>query len=195
MTGRAPDTLERPGAWRQNAACREAGTDPEVFFVDTVNRRTVETAKAICRRCPVAARCLIDAMNAERASARWGIFGGATHGQRRRISERMDRTGQSLPDAATAFVERLHREDDPLGEAYAMRTEELDDGHVRWTVVTSVLTIAGHVYTPARLAFILAHGRKPDGMVRTTCGMPGCVAFDHLADTGMRKAARQATAV
>ncbi|MER7813847.1 WhiB family transcriptional regulator [Streptomyces sp. NPDC096153] len=190
MNTRAPDTLEPAGRWRRTAACLTA-PDPEIFFADTSQKQTIADAKTICRRCPVAVHCLIDAMNAEQASTRYGIFGGATHSQRRRLAQRMDETGQSLHAAAATFVDRLHREDDLLDEAYAQRTEAMEDGHVRWTVVSTMLTVAGKVYTPMQLGFIVAHGRRPAGVVRN-CGMRGCVAPAHLTDTAMRQAARLA---
>ncbi|MFI1472080.1 WhiB family transcriptional regulator [Streptomyces wuyuanensis] len=189
MNTRAPDTLDPASRWRRTAACLTA-PDPEIFFADTSQKKTIEQAKAICRRCPVALRCLIDAMNAEQATSRYGIFGGATHGQRRRLAQQMDKTGQTLQAAAERFIDRLHRDDDLLDEAYAQRTEQIEDGHVRWTVVSTMLTVAGKVYTPMQLAFIVGHGRRPDGVVRN-CGMRGCVAADHLTDTAMRKVARQ----
>lgn len=45
--------------------------DPELFFAESPS--DVELAKALCRTCPVRARCLSDAL--ERREP-WGVWGG-----------------------------------------------------------------------------------------------------------------------
>lgn len=85
--------------WQVHAACR--GVDPELFFPETptepsgdpssepgggpegepVVAAQVVAAKAVCRRCPVRARCLAEAL--ERLPH--GIAGGLTAGERRRV--------------------------------------------------------------------------------------------------------------
>lgn len=77
-------------------------------------------------------------------------------------------------------------------ETYAERTETVDGGHVRWTATSQQATLNGRTYTPARLAFLLGHGREPEGWVYVSCDRPGCVALTHLTDRLMREQARQA---
>jgi len=73
--------------WQVHAACR--GGDPELFFPEVPTEPSgeplvaaqVAAAKAVCRRCPVRARCLAEAL--ERLPH--GIAGGLTAGERRRV--------------------------------------------------------------------------------------------------------------
>ena len=85
--------------WQVHAACR--GVDPELFFPEAPTEPSsdlssdpsrepegeplvaaqVAAAKAVCRRCPVRARCLAEAL--ERLPH--GIAGGLTAGERRRV--------------------------------------------------------------------------------------------------------------
>ena len=66
---------------------------PEVFFPEDFNNQgdhhmrvlAVTTAKEICMRCPVIAKCLQVGMFED-----FGIFGGATPEQRRRLKRRQD---------------------------------------------------------------------------------------------------------
>lgn len=62
--------------WRERALC--AQTDPEAFFPEKGG--SVREAKKVCRRCPVRAECLADAV-AHREQ--WGIWGGLTIRERR----------------------------------------------------------------------------------------------------------------
>lgn len=61
--------------WIGQAACRAA--DPELFFPERGGRTAA--AKAICRRCPVAAACLETALTA----GEYGIWGGTSETERR----------------------------------------------------------------------------------------------------------------
>lgn len=61
--------------WSERAAC--AGHDLDVFFASSPDR-----AKAICRRCPVRAECLYDALTHDTPS---GVWGGLTISERRAI--------------------------------------------------------------------------------------------------------------
>ncbi len=74
-----PITEERP--WMVFAACRNA--DPLVFFPTT--RDGVDEALAICATCPVRADCLDYAVEARE---RFGVWGGMTEKQRRRLLRR-----------------------------------------------------------------------------------------------------------
>ena len=69
--------------WRTQAAC--LGHDPELFFPQPADREGEDEAIAICRRCPVEADCLAEAMDAETyrpTSGRYGIWGGKTPAER-----------------------------------------------------------------------------------------------------------------
>jgi hypothetical protein len=73
-------------AWRDQAACR--GTDPELFFPagesGPVHDAQVAAAKAVCAGCPVRAACLAEAL----ARIPYGIAGGLTEQERRRLRTR-----------------------------------------------------------------------------------------------------------
>jgi WhiB family redox-sensing transcriptional regulator len=71
--------------WRQHAACR--GADGDIFF-PSARRHTIHTWKAAreyCDRCPVVNECLALALSQEPAEDRWGMFGGTTPSERRRM--------------------------------------------------------------------------------------------------------------
>jgi WhiB family transcriptional regulator, redox-sensing transcriptional regulator len=71
--------------WRLKAAC--LGAEPDVFF-PTARRHTTHTWKAArdyCDRCPVRRQCLDLAMRQQAAEDRWGMFGGTTPSERRRM--------------------------------------------------------------------------------------------------------------
>jgi WhiB family redox-sensing transcriptional regulator len=72
--------FSRPPAWTADALC--AQVDPEMFFPE--NGGTSEPAKAICRRCPVRAECLEYALD---HGERYGIFGGLSERERRKIEK------------------------------------------------------------------------------------------------------------
>ena len=74
--------------WHQDAACREPGVDPEIFFpVGETGPalHLIREAKAVCARCPVAAECGEWALRAGEAD---GIWGGMTTTERRRARRR-----------------------------------------------------------------------------------------------------------
>ena len=68
----------KKGAWTNQAACR--GTDTEIFYPVTSDEEA--EALSICATCPVRAQCLDDAL---RNRETYGIWGGTTPEQRRRI--------------------------------------------------------------------------------------------------------------
>lgn len=77
----APD----PGddeSWRVEAAC--LGMDTAMFFPST-GESTHPDAVGACHRCPVRAECLEDALATHE---RYGIWGGASERERRRILRR-----------------------------------------------------------------------------------------------------------
>lgn len=64
--------------WRQHGKCR--GVDPEVFY--PVNEDDAAQAKAICDSCPVRQPCLEWALTDRE---RYGVWGGLTERERRRL--------------------------------------------------------------------------------------------------------------
>jgi WhiB family redox-sensing transcriptional regulator len=75
----APIDEERP--WVVFGACRDA--DGETFFPAT--KDDVDKALAICAICPVRIECLEYALEARE---RYGVWGGTTEKQRRRLLRR-----------------------------------------------------------------------------------------------------------
>ena len=84
--GAAP---EEPPHWRDFAAC--INQDLNLFFpisaVGAAAERQVEAAKQVCRSCPVQAQCLDWALD---VGPEFGIFGGCTEVERRRLRSRRD---------------------------------------------------------------------------------------------------------
>jgi WhiB family redox-sensing transcriptional regulator len=68
----------KKGTWTDSAACR--GTDTEIFY--PANAEEEAEALSICATCPVRAQCLDYAI---RNRETYGIWGGTTPEQRRRI--------------------------------------------------------------------------------------------------------------
>lgn len=182
---RAPDTAARAYHWRDDAACRGMGN----LFLPPVDRgsdrssdhvaRSIE-AKKVCARCPVLQDCLDEAMATEvgnDAKARAGVRGGLTPEQR---AARHSRQRRGVPEPPT------------LLDQYLMRTEAIDDGHVRWTVTTNSIVQGGRQYSAMQLAWAVSTNREPEGLLRAACGMAGCVAAEHLTDAAMRRAHNRA---
>lgn len=71
------DLDERP--WAAYASCREV--DPEMFFSGA--EKKTEEAIRICNGCPVQDECLTWALDTR---VRYGIWGGLTERQRRRLA-------------------------------------------------------------------------------------------------------------
>ena len=63
--------------WASKAACKNES--PENFYCDSadkaINLRRESIAKSICRRCPVAAECLLEAISRNESYGIWGSFG------------------------------------------------------------------------------------------------------------------------
>ena len=84
--------VARDGAdWRHQAACKTE--NPELFFPvgdDGPALRQVDQAKAVCRRCPVAAECLTWALESGQP---YGVCGGLSEDERRALRRRNAQTG------------------------------------------------------------------------------------------------------
>ncbi len=76
----APILEERP--WAVFSACRDA--DPDIFFGAT--KEETKQALALCGVCPVRSDCLEHALEARE---RFGIWGGTTESERRKILRRI----------------------------------------------------------------------------------------------------------
>lgn len=79
---------ERP-PWMAEAAC--LGADPDLFFADTTT--AAAAAKAVCATCPVRADCLDYAVA---GNERFGVWGGASVKDRRRIRRRVGRADEII---------------------------------------------------------------------------------------------------
>ena len=77
-----PSPLPEISRWQDLAACR--GMDPNIFFPEL--GESVEPAKAICAKCPVAPDCLEYALTL--ADVYPGIWGGTSARQRRIMRSR-----------------------------------------------------------------------------------------------------------
>lgn len=76
-----------------------------------------------------------------------------------------------------------------VNELFAANTRH-DGDHILWTGSISrtgrpALYYQGRTYSPRRIAWRLAHGAEPAGIVRATCNQPLCVA--HIEDTAARQ--------
>jgi WhiB family transcriptional regulator, redox-sensing transcriptional regulator len=88
--------------WMEDAACREPGVDPELFFPVSefgLGVRQVAAARAVCARCPVQRECRDWALQAGEPA---GIWGGTTPEERRLLRRRMLPRGTSFPVVARA---------------------------------------------------------------------------------------------
>jgi WhiB family redox-sensing transcriptional regulator len=91
----APPAVARD--WRDQAACRDEAkpVDPETFFANgddwssAGNRARARKAKAVCRRCPVADACLLDAFA---RGDDWAVRGGTIPDERRATQQRRNRS-------------------------------------------------------------------------------------------------------
>lgn len=88
---------DRVPDWHRAAAC--TGTEGDAFFpapgADAALR--VQSAKRICRGCPVRAACLADVMAWEQPSRRHGVAGGLSAAERQRLHlSRRTHTGRDL---------------------------------------------------------------------------------------------------
>jgi hypothetical protein len=82
------------------------------------------------------------------------------------------KTAPQLPPAKT------------LREAFDRRTTVSDDGHLLWRGANQ-FRFRNERYVPLRTAFLLHHGREPEGPVHRSCGRQ-CVLPEHLTDAVMR---------
>ena len=77
---------ERDVSWHADAPC--AGIDPDLWFPEKGG--TTEPAKEICAQCLVRADCLDYALD---TGERFGIWGGASERERRRLQRTLRQEG------------------------------------------------------------------------------------------------------
>ncbi|MDX3248820.1 hypothetical protein [Streptomyces sp. ME18-1-4] len=92
-------------------------------------------------------------------------------------------------------VTRQTRRPASMEEAFARHAKPADDGHVQWTGsmshTTPTVWCGTTTYSAYKIAFRLHHGRDPEGVVTSSCDMPGCVAGAHVEDRPMRQRRQQ----
>lgn len=71
------DTRFGEGAWVFQAAC--FGSDPNLFYPESMDDEAAWAARKVCQGCPVARECLQDALD---SNDRFGIRGGLSPKQR-----------------------------------------------------------------------------------------------------------------
>lgn len=89
-------------SWQERALC--AQTDPEAFFVEKGG--STKEAKKVCMSCDVRIECLDYALRHEE---RFGIWGGLSERERKRLAERSAHAGQSLTDVSSSYLGGLRR--------------------------------------------------------------------------------------
>jgi WhiB family redox-sensing transcriptional regulator len=75
------DLIGDKGDWQEQALC--AQTDPEAFFPEKGG--STKEAKQVCAGCEVRSECLEYALEHDE---RWGIWGGLSERERRRLRRR-----------------------------------------------------------------------------------------------------------
>jgi len=95
--GRVPHlALTLPPEWVRLALC--AQTDPEAFYPEV--GATVEPARRICAACPVRSECRDHALA---TGERWGVWGGLSENDRRRLRRQARRTGTPATELAAEW--------------------------------------------------------------------------------------------
>ena len=80
-------TLTRREAWRDEALCRFVEHD--VFFPHhTLSESRWDNARLVCAFCPVRKQCLNVVIGLDDNDDRWGMFGGLTPAQRKKLRKK-----------------------------------------------------------------------------------------------------------
>jgi WhiB family redox-sensing transcriptional regulator len=171
------------GEWSTAGLCRSHEAD--LFFPEGETSAgalaEINRAKAVCRACPVMTRCQDWALNNHEDH---GVWGGLSEADRRNLHRRRTRN----PDAPVTNLaaDTPVKAPPTMQEVFDTRTRRQAGGHILWTR-SSPIAVRGHSYTPQQLAFELAYGRPPEGMVRISCDVRGCLAKTHITDWQMRQ--------
>lgn len=181
-TSAVPDT-EPAREWLEQAACR--GIDPDTMYPGN-DTGGIAKAKAVCRPCPVWRACLLDAIATD--DLQHGIRGGMRPDERRAAARQMATSG-TVPVATPKSSKPRMPRPKSLADAFRQRTRRTNDGHVLWVGFTR-LRFQGRKYTAWQVAFIVGHGREPEGLVRSMCGKE-CFRREHLTDAVLRDEAAE----
>lgn len=187
-TGSTPDT-EPADQWIKQAAC--AG-HADLMYPDN-NEAGIDTAKRICRPCPVRRECLVDAIRT--GDNEHGIRAGLRANERRAVArEWAARQPGAVPQPVQADAPQPKAKPArTLRSLWDERTVPLHGDHLAWTGSVPI-PVAGRTYTPRQIAFRLDRGQPPVGIVRRTCPVDGCVLPAHLMDQAERNARRRVSA-
>lgn len=194
-TGSVPEH-ERAPDWRSTAACR---AEPDAMHPDK-SKAGIRYAKQICARCPVWIACTVDAIRT--GDNQWGIRGGMGPEQRRKVADRLTDTQLDDPKVVESTVAQVLNPRTAtltLRDLWNQRAYVLPHGHMGWNGnPNSSISWHGRPYTPTQIAYIVDRGHNPDGILRRTCDVNGCVHPQHLVDNTERRmlkaAARQTEA-
>lgn len=92
MSELLPNAEAQPEAatnnWRNEANC--LGSDPDMFFPESKDKRYAKDALAVCRRCEVKDDCLDHAIENDE---KYGIWGGMTPAERDALSRTRQKDG------------------------------------------------------------------------------------------------------
>lgn len=89
-----PVPVRLTGRWRDRANC--AGLAPDLFYPERFDQVTVEGALAVCAGCVVRARCLAEALELESGHGAYGVWGGTTSLDRRRMLRQLPRVARCV---------------------------------------------------------------------------------------------------
>lgn len=179
-------------AWMADGACRFE--DPSSFFPDGSTggwAPVIQYAKDICATCPVIATCREWALDTRQP---YGIWGGLTEQERRRVQRRLENNRAMPREQAVEAVLYPRGKGRPIADLFAERSEIDADGHTRWLLHHTSFSLDGRNRTPRQISFLLTHGREPEGRTTTTCHVRGCITGTHLEDEEMRREATAALA-
>jgi hypothetical protein len=169
--------------WRARAACR-SGVDPETFFPTAEGgpayEAQVAVAKAVCAGCPVSRDCLREAL----VRLPYGIAGGLTPEERRRLARRA--RPHVVARRATAALEAGLRRGARASEVRAAGLVLLAAGRPasevarrcgvtertaqRWAATTSTSSRAGEGHGGIRALPLISHTPNPQAGTRTQEG-------------------------
>ena len=99
--------VDGPLAWQQHALC--AQTDPEAFFPDKGG--STREAKAVCQACQVREDCLEYALANDE---RFGIWGGMSERERRRLRRMAGRVPLLAPSVPSLSRRGMRRSPSPF---------------------------------------------------------------------------------
>jgi WhiB family transcriptional regulator, redox-sensing transcriptional regulator len=108
--------------WQERALC--AQTDPDAFFPGKGG--STSEPKKVCRACPVTAECLEYAL---RTDQRYGVWGGLSERQRRKIKRQRDADAQQQA-AQTTLPCSICQEHKPVSEFPKPRSTNVTNARI-----------------------------------------------------------------